>query len=61
MAGVDPCCRCALRKAVIQRKKLTDPACAEALSGAEEDGTKERVEDNAGGLRVERRVRLTRV
>jgi hypothetical protein len=38
--------------------ELTGPACAEVLSGAEEDGTRERAEDNAGGVRVELRVRL---
>ena len=37
--------------------KLTGPACAEAMNEAEEDGTRERAEDNAGGVRVERRVR----
>ena len=37
--------------------KLTGTACAEAMSGAEKGGTKERAEDNAGGVRVERRVR----
>ena len=37
--------------------KLTGPACTEALSEDEEDGTRERAEDNAGGVRVERRVR----
>jgi len=37
--------------------KLTGPACTEAMSGAEEDGTRERAEGNAGGVRVERRVR----
>jgi hypothetical protein len=37
--------------------KLTGPACTEATSGAEEAGTRERAEDNAGGVRVERRVR----
>jgi len=37
--------------------KLTGPACTEALSGAEEDGTRERAEDNAGGVRVELGVR----
>ena len=38
--------------------KLTGHACTGALSEAEEDGTRERAEDNAGGVRVERRVRL---
>ena len=37
--------------------KLTGPACAEALSGVEEAERRERAEDNAGGVRVERRVR----
>jgi len=37
--------------------KLTGPACTEAMSGAEKAGTRERAEDNAGGVRVERRVR----
>ena len=37
--------------------KLTGPACTESTSGAEEAGTRERAEDNAGGVRVERRVR----
>jgi hypothetical protein len=40
-----------------QRKKLTGPACTEALNEAEEDGTRERAEDNAGGVRVELGVR----
>jgi hypothetical protein len=39
--------------------KLTGPACTEALSGAEEARRRERAEDNAGGVRVERRVRAT--
>jgi hypothetical protein len=38
--------------------KLTGLACTEALSGAEEDERRERAEDNAGGVRLERRVRL---
>jgi hypothetical protein len=38
--------------------KLTGPACAETLSGDEEVGRRERAGDNAGGVRVERRVRL---
>ena len=38
--------------------KLTGPACTEALSEAEEAGRRERAEGNAGGVRVERRVRL---
>ena len=37
--------------------KLTGPACTEALSEAEKAGTRERAEGNAGGVRVERRVR----
>jgi len=37
--------------------KLTGPVCTEALSGAEEAGSRERAEGNAGGVRVERRVR----
>jgi len=39
--------------------KLTGPACTEALSGTEEAGRRERAEDSAGGVRVERRVRPT--
>jgi len=37
--------------------KLTGPACTETLGGAEEDERRERAEDNAGGVRVELRVR----
>jgi hypothetical protein len=37
--------------------KLTGPACTEALNEAEEAGRRERAEDSAGGVRVERRVR----
>ena len=37
--------------------KLTGPACTEAMNEAEEAGTRERTGDNAGGVRVERRVR----
>jgi hypothetical protein len=37
--------------------KLTGPACAEALNEAEEAERRERAEDNAGGVRVERGVR----
>jgi len=37
--------------------KLTGPACTEALSEAEEARRRERAEDSAGGVRVERRVR----
>jgi len=37
--------------------KLTGHACTEALNEAEEAGTRERTDDNAGGVRVERRVR----
>ena len=37
--------------------KLTGHASSRVLSGAEEDGTRERAEDNAGGVRVELRVR----
>ena len=37
--------------------KLTGPACTEATSGAEIAERRERAEDNAGGVRVERRVR----
>ena len=37
--------------------KVTSPACTEALNGAEEARTRERTEDNAGGVRVEREVR----
>jgi len=39
--------------------KLTGPACTEALSEAEEAEQRERAEDTAGGVRVERRVRRT--
>jgi hypothetical protein len=37
--------------------KLTGPACAEAMNEAEEARRRERAEDNAGGVRVELRVR----
>ena len=37
--------------------KLTGHACTEATSGAEEAVTRERTEGNAGGVRVELRVR----
>ena len=37
--------------------KLTGPACTEAMSGAEEAERRERAEESAGGVRVERRVR----
>ena len=37
--------------------KLTGPACTETMSEAEKAGTRERAEDNAGGVRVELRVR----
>jgi len=37
--------------------KLTGPACTEATNGAEEAERRERAEDNAGGVRVERTVR----
>ena len=37
--------------------KLTGPACTEAMSEAEEAEQRERAEDSAGGVRVERRVR----
>ena len=37
--------------------KLTGHACTEATNEAEEDGTRERAKDNAGGVRVEREVR----
>ena len=37
--------------------KLTGPACTEALNEAEEAGRRERAEDSAGGVRVERGVR----
>ena len=40
--------------------KLTGPACTEAMSEAEEAGTRERAEGNAGGVRVERVVRPAR-
>jgi len=36
---------------------LTGPACTEAMSEAEEAERRERAQDNAGGVRVERRVR----
>jgi len=39
--------------------KLTGPACTEAMNEAEEARRRERAEDNAGGVRVERRVRQT--
>jgi hypothetical protein len=39
--------------------KLTGPACTEALNGAEEAERRERAEDSAGGVRVERGVRGT--
>ena len=38
--------------------KLTGPACTEALNEAEEAGRRERAENSAGGVRVERRVRI---
>jgi hypothetical protein len=37
--------------------KLTGPACTGALNEAEEAERRERAGDNAGGVRVERRVR----
>jgi hypothetical protein len=37
--------------------KLTGPACTEALNEAEKAERRERAEDNAGGVRVELRVR----
>jgi len=37
--------------------KLTGPACTEVLNRAEEAVRRERAEGNAGGVRVERRVR----
>ena len=37
--------------------KLTGPACTEAMSEAEEARRRERAEDSAGGVRVEREVR----
>ena len=37
--------------------KLTGPACTETLNEAEEAERRERAEHNAGGVRVERRVR----
>ena len=43
-----------------QRKKLTGPACTEALNEAEDDGTREMTLANAGGVRVEREVRRRR-
>ena len=38
--------------------ELTGHACTEAMNEAEEAGRRERAEDNAGGVRVELRVRL---
>ena len=38
--------------------ELTGTACNEALNGAEEAGRRERARGNAGGDRLERRVRL---
>ena len=37
--------------------KLTGPACTEATNEAEEVRRRERADDNAGGVRVELRVR----
>jgi hypothetical protein len=37
--------------------KLTGPACTEAMNEAEEARQRERAEDSAGGVRVERGVR----
>ena len=37
--------------------KLTGPVCTEALNEAEGAGRRERAEDSAGGVRVERGVR----
>jgi len=37
--------------------KLTGPACTETPNEAEEAERRERAEGNAGGVRVERRVR----
>jgi hypothetical protein len=37
--------------------KLTGPACTEATNEAEKAERRERAEDNAGGVRVEREVR----
>ena len=37
--------------------KLTGPACTETLNEAEEAERRERAEHNAGGVRVELRVR----
>ena len=37
--------------------KLTGHACTEALNGAEKAGRREGAEGNAGGVRVERKVR----
>ena len=39
--------------------KLTGPACTEALNGVEEARSRERVEGNAGGVRVELGVRAS--
>lgn len=39
--------------------KQSGPACTEALSEAEEGGSGERAKGNAGGVRVEWRVRAT--
>jgi hypothetical protein len=43
-----------------ERKQLTGPACTEALNEAEEAKGREGAEGNAGGVRVERRVRPAR-
>jgi hypothetical protein len=37
--------------------KLTGPACTEALNGAEKARRRKRTPGNAGGVRVERKVR----
>jgi hypothetical protein len=37
--------------------KLTGPACTETMNEAEEARQRERAEDSAGGVRVERPVR----
>jgi len=40
--------------------ELTGPACTETMSEAEEAERRERAEGNAGGVRVELRVRPQR-
>jgi len=47
-------------RSAAQRMKVTGPACTEALSGAEKARGREGAKGNAGGVRVERRVRRWR-